>query len=43
MEDLTVPQRIDLLLYDRLENSTLREHIRRNGVDWFSRQPGARY
>ncbi len=37
IEDLSMPQSIDLLLYRTLENDNLREHIRRHGVEWFRR------
>ncbi len=38
MEDLTVPQRVDLLLYDRIEDETLREHVRRDGMELYRRR-----
>ena len=41
IDDLTVPQRIDLLLYDRIDSETLREHIQCDGVEWYRRQEDA--
>ncbi len=38
MEALTVPQRVDLLLFDRLENPALREHIEKEGIVIFTRE-----
>ncbi len=38
MEELTVPQRVDLLLYDRVENASLRKHVQREGVELYRRQ-----
>ncbi len=35
MEELTVPQRVDLLLYNRIEDKTLRTHIQRDGIEWY--------
>ena len=39
MEALTVPQRVDLLLFDKIENPLLREHIEKEGIDLFIRRP----
>jgi predicted nucleotidyltransferase len=33
-----MPQQVDLLIFHRLENEQLREHIRSRGVEWFSRK-----
>ena len=38
MEALTVPQRVDLLLHDGIEDATLRKHIQRDGVELYKRQ-----
>ena len=38
MEELTVPQRVDLLLYDRVENTSLQKHVQREGVELYRRQ-----
>lgn len=35
--ELPVPQRVDIVLYHRLENEALRAHIRAHGVEWFAR------
>ena len=37
MAELSVPQRVDVLIHHRIENEALREHIRRHGVEWFQR------
>ena len=45
MEELTVPHRVDVLLYDGIDNETLRKHIRRDGIEWYERRedaPGVR-
>ena len=41
MEELPVPQRVDLLLYDRIEDSVLREHVRRDGIELYRKQENA--
>ncbi len=38
MEQLTVPQRVDLLLFNTIENRTLRDHIINYGVEWYKRK-----
>ena len=38
IEALTVPQRVDLLLHATIDNDALREHIERQGVEWYRRQ-----
>ena len=35
---LTMPQRVDLLLYKNIENENLKAHIRKHGVEWFSKK-----
>ena len=37
LDDLPMAQSVDLLLYDSIESRTLREHIRRQGVEWYAR------
>ena len=37
IEALTVPQRVDLLLHATIDNDALREHIEREGVEWYRR------
>ena len=36
LEETTIPQKIDLLLYNTLTNHDLRNHIEESGVDWFN-------
>ena len=40
--ELTVPQRVDLLIFHRIESQALREEIRKHGVEWFARGGTAR-
>ena len=37
LDEIPMAQSVDLLLYDSVTNRTLREHIRRHGVEWFAR------
>ncbi|MBW2050263.1 MAG: restriction endonuclease subunit S [Deltaproteobacteria bacterium] len=37
IDELTIPQRVDLLRYKTIKDKNLRAHIRRHGVEWFSR------
>ena len=37
LEELPMAQTVDLILYDRVRDGTLREHIREHGIDWFRR------
>ena len=37
LDEIPMAQTVDLLLYDSLHDRTLREHIRRQGVEWYSR------
>ncbi len=37
LEESTIPQQVDLVLHDRIDNDALREHIRRHGVEWYTR------
>ena len=36
LEETTIPQKIDLLLYNTLANHDLRNHIEESGVEWFN-------
>ncbi len=38
MEEMTVPQRVDLLLHDEIEDASLREHVRQDGIELYERQ-----
>jgi type I restriction enzyme S subunit len=40
--ELSVPQRVDLLIFHRIANQALREEIRKHGVEWFARGGTAR-
>ena len=37
LDEISMAQSVDLLLYDSVTNRTLREHIRRQGVEWYAR------
>ena len=37
MDELTVPQRVDLLLYDRIHSEALTNHIEKCGVEIYRR------
>ncbi len=37
LEHLTVPQKVDLLLFNTVENQALRDHIVKNGIEWYKR------
>ena len=37
LDEIPMAQSIDLLLYDSIQDRTLREHIRSDGVEWFVR------
>lgn len=37
VEELSVPQRVDLLIFHLIENEKLKEHIQRDGIEWFRR------
>jgi len=41
MAELSIPQRVDILIHHRIENQALREHIRKHGVEWFARKQAA--
>jgi predicted nucleotidyltransferase len=38
LDDLLLPYQIDLSIFRRIENASLREHIERIGVDFFRKQ-----
>ncbi len=38
MAELSIPQRVDILIHHRIESLALLEHIRRHGVEWFARK-----
>ena len=38
MEDLTIPQRVNLLLYGTVDSIALREHIESEGIEWYRRR-----
>ena len=37
LEEIPMAQSVDLLLYNSIQDCTLREHIQRQGVEWFAR------
>ena len=37
LDEISMAQSVDLLLYDSVTNRTLREHILRQGVEWYAR------
>ena len=37
IDELTVPQEVDLLLYATINDGTLREHIDKQGIEWYRR------
>ena len=39
IDEIPMAQSVDLLLYDSLQDRTLREHIWRQGVEWYARTP----
>lgn len=40
MEELPLPQRVDLLRNKTIKNKKLLEHIQKHGVEWFRRSGG---
>ena len=38
IEELTIPQRVQLLLYETVDSIALRKHIENHGVEWYQRQ-----
>lgn len=39
IDELSMPQRVDLLLHHHIKNIKLLEHIERHGVEWVRREP----
>ena len=39
LDEIPMAQSVDLLLYESLQDRTLREHISRQGVEWYARSP----
>ncbi len=37
LDRLPIPQRVDLLLHDRVTNQDLIRHVREHGIEWFNR------
>ena len=37
MEALTIPQRIDLILYDQIDNEILKKHIQQDGIELYNK------
>ena len=37
INELSIPQRVDILLYKSIKNEKLIEHIKRHGVEWYRR------
>ncbi|MEA3385672.1 MAG: nucleotidyltransferase domain-containing protein [Thermodesulfobacteriota bacterium] len=37
IDELSIPQRVDILLYKSIKNEKLIEHIKRHGVEWYRR------
>ena len=37
IDEIPMAQSVDLLLYDSVRDRTLREHIRREGIEWYAR------
>ena len=40
MEELTVPQRVDLHLRHAIADAAILEEIERHGIEWYKRAPG---
>ena len=38
LDRLPIPQRVDLLLHDRVKNQDLIRHVRQHGIEWFNRR-----
>ena len=38
MEELNIPQRVDLVLHDRIEDAALRKRVQRDGIELYRRQ-----
>ena len=39
LDEIPMAQSVDLLLYDSIQSRKLREHIRRQGIEWYARPP----
>ena len=39
LDEIPMAQSVDLVLYDSIHDGTLREHIRRQGVEWYAPPP----
>jgi len=37
MESLTIPQRVDLILYDQIDNEILKKHIQQDGIELYNK------
>ncbi len=42
LDEIPMAQSVDLLLYDSVQDRTLREHIRREGIEWYERSTDGR-
>ena len=42
LDKLTVPQRVDLVLHNAIDNDELCKHIERHGIEWYRRQRNPR-
>ncbi len=40
IDELTIPQRVDILLHRTIRNKNLLKHIEKHGVDWYRRFGG---
>ena len=38
IEELTIPQRVQLLLYGAIDSAEIRKHIETQGVEWYRRR-----
>ena len=39
LDEIPMAQSVDLLLYDSIQDRTMREHIRRQGIEWYALPP----
>ena len=39
LDEISMAQSVDLLLYDSIRGRTLRDHIRNQGVEWYAQRP----
>ncbi len=42
IDEIPMAQVVDLVLYDSIDNSVLRRHIREQGIEWYRRQEASR-